>query len=68
MNTYVFNPTKAPQIFGQRTFPPENYEVVDESTRDILKTSGVPIIAEGDTEFRPLWAVNIPESTPDKVA
>jgi len=61
-NTYVFNKGKAPIVRGS-LLPPiqsECYEVLSDEEVRQAKLAGLPLIYEGDTEFRPLFMTNIP--------
>lgn len=63
MNKFVYNPTKAPRYYGQRTvIPAENYGVVP---RDMQLSSAVQ--EEGQPGFRPLFVANIPDRTPNLI-
>ncbi|MCK9601481.1 MAG: hypothetical protein M0R06_20735 [Sphaerochaeta sp.] len=68
MNSYVYNPLKAPKITRSKIYQPQSYEVVDEITVEQLRASGSGVIIEGDEDFIPLFVRNIPAKTPNKVA
>jgi hypothetical protein len=68
MGTYVHNPGKCPQYFGQNTvIPGNNYGVLSEEIADTLRTSSIPVQCEGSPGFEPLWIQNIPDRTPDQI-
>lgn len=68
MNSYVYNPSKAPVITRNKTYPSHGYEVVNNETRDKLRASGVDVIIEGENDFIPLFVRNTPAKTPNQIA
>lgn len=67
MDKYVFNSTKAPQIYAGRTLPPENYSTLTNEESVKFKQGGVDVHIEGNEGFVDLWERNIPEKTPNQI-
>jgi hypothetical protein len=67
MNLYVYNPLKAPLIVGRITLPARTYAVVNEQQANAVHNSSCEAIVEGDAEFEPLFATNIPAKTPNEI-
>jgi len=52
---YVYNPGKAPQLYGHLTLAPQNYTAVTPEERDLLRKGQVPVLIEGDPDFPSPW-------------
>ena len=67
MNSYVYNPGQAPLTVGMQVYKPKRYAVVDACAVTQLRSCKVDIQIEGDSAFEPLFAVNIPDKTPNEI-
>lgn len=52
---YVYNPTHCMQIVGRTSVNPWNYALVTPEIAAIISASGSPLLAEGDSGFKPLF-------------
>lgn len=66
-NRYAYSKCRAPIRYGQRTFSPEMYTVVDESLVQPLKEAKFAMEFEGDPDWKDIWVRNYPEKTPQQL-
>lgn len=52
---YIFNPSRAPEYYGNEPFAPQNYSVVTETKAVVLKEARIGVQIEGDPAFVPVW-------------
>ena len=55
--TYIYNPGRAPQLYGHMTLAPQNYTAVTPEELDMLKKGQVPVLFEGDPDFPSPWVI-----------
>lgn len=52
---YIYNPNRAPIIYGTYRFLPENYDVVPKEAAEELKQADTGLIFEDSPSFPQLW-------------
>lgn len=52
---YLFNPGKAPIMYGRLVFPAGAYSVVSEEDAANIRQTSIDVRIEGDENFVPIW-------------